>query len=340
MAFNLEDKIRWEELAPSLQAFLKKLQKMIEDEIARAKSAEKKLSDRIDKIWGSDGEKSSHDITEIWKKIKKLEGDLGKVGGKIDGVADTIAKNLDITLGCYGVSPTATVRKPGHGFDDPNHLGEWLLGDSDFGEMHVYRHVQVITNGTDVTWASLNGFSNLKFCTAKDSVFVQFSNKQKEYFVSVPNAMCSVVHGDSDGNIMSNDGSSWSAKVDSWTGGTVSCVNCLLYTDIAPKTSANNIRNNPSLNGNAVKIFKVSQTNANEWLTLTIPGGYPTVLGNYTKDKVYSALEIAQNSQVNIYGSHLSAVESNLPMKFLDDATWLSLIRFDTTEAGLLSKLP
>ena len=97
MAFNLEDKIRWEELAPSLQAFLKKLQKMIEDEIARAKSAEKKLSDRIDKIWGSDGEKSSHDITEIWKKIKKLEGDLGKVGGKIDGVVDTIAKNLDIT---------------------------------------------------------------------------------------------------------------------------------------------------------------------------------------------------------------------------------------------------
>ena len=139
---------------------------------------------------------------------------------------------------------------------------------------------------------------------------------------------------------MSNDSSSWSAKVDSWTGGTIACVNCLLDTDIAPKTSANNIRNNPSLNGNAVKIFKVSQTNANEWLTLTIPGGQPTVLGNYTKDKVYSALEIAQNSQVNIYGAHLSAVESNLPMKFLDDATWLSLIRFDTTEAGLLSKLP
>ena len=32
--FNLEDKITWDELAPSLQDLFKKLQKMIEDEIA------------------------------------------------------------------------------------------------------------------------------------------------------------------------------------------------------------------------------------------------------------------------------------------------------------------
>lgn len=339
MAFNLEDKIRWEELAPSLQAFLKKLQKMIEDEIARAKSAEKKLSDRIDKIWGSDGEKSSHDITEIWKKIKKLEGDLGKVGGAIDGVTDTIAKNLSISVGYYGQSPTSTPEKPGQR-SDPNSLGEWLLSNSDFGEMHVYRHVDITTNGTDATWSSVNGYKNLKLCTAKDSVYVQFQNNLKEYFISVPNAMCGVVLGDASQNIIATNGTSWSAKVDSWNGGSIACINGIIYTDIAPKTSANNIRNIPSLNGNNIKIYRVTQNSTNEWVTLSIPCGYNVVLDDYTKDKVYQPSEVIQHCQVNTHGVHLGSYESNLPMKFIDDATWLSLIKFDTTESGLMSKLP
>ena len=48
MAFDLENKIRWEELSPSLQ-------------------------DKFVQIWGSDGESVMpiHNITEIWKQIKK-----------------------------------------------------------------------------------------------------------------------------------------------------------------------------------------------------------------------------------------------------------------------------
>ena len=46
MAFNLENKIRWEELSPSLQ-------------------------DKFKQIWGPDGESvmPAHNITEIWKKL-------------------------------------------------------------------------------------------------------------------------------------------------------------------------------------------------------------------------------------------------------------------------------
>ena len=327
----VEDKITWDELAPSLQALFKKLQKMIEDEIARAKDAENKLNIRINNIWGSDGEKSSHDITEIWKNLEKLKETT-------KGVADTIAKNLQITVGCYGQSSTSTPEVPGHR-SDPNALGEWMLKpNGEFGEMHIYRHTAITTNGTDVTWTSLNGFSNLKLCKATDAVYVQFQNKLKEYFISVPNAMCSVVTRDTGGNILTNDGSSWSAKVDSSTGGSIAYINSIVYTDIS--SSANNVKNNPSLNGNTIKIYKVTQTNVNEWLTLSIPGGYTVILDNYVKDKVYSASEIVQDSQVNIHGAKLSTMDSNLPMKFLDDATWLSLIHIAKTDSELYAKLP
>ena len=128
--------------------------------------------------------------------------------------------------------------------------------------------------------------------------------------------------------------------VDSSTGGSIACINSIVYTDIAPKTGVNNVKNNPSLNGNTIKIYKVTQTNVNEWLTLSIPGGYTVILDNYTKDKVYSASEIVQDSQVNINGAKLSTMDSNLPMKFLDDATWLSLIHIAKTESELYAKLP
>ena len=335
--FNLEDKITWDELAPSLQALFKKLQKMIEDEIARAKNAENKLNIRINNIWGSDGEKSSHDITEIWKNLGQLKKDIKDAKKKADDTADTIAKNLQITVGCYGQSSTSTPEVPGHR-SDPNALGEWMLKpNGEFGEMHIYRHTAITTNGTDVTWTSLNGFNNLKLCKATDAVYVQFQNKLKEYFISVPNAMCAVICRDTSGNILTNDGSSWSAKVDSWTGGSISCINCIVYSDIV--SSATNVKNNPSLNGNTIKIYKVTQ-NANEWLTLSIPGGYDVILDNYAKDKVYSASEIVQDSQVNINGAKLSTMDSNLPMKFLDDATWLSLIHIAKTESELYAKLP
>ena len=102
MAFNKENKITWEELAPSLQELFKGLQTQITKEVERAKSEETRIEGRlnaeinrakaeerrlqgeIDDIWGSDGKNTSHDITEIWAKLGEME--------------ETIDENMKIAL--------------------------------------------------------------------------------------------------------------------------------------------------------------------------------------------------------------------------------------------------
>ena len=97
MAFDLENKIRWEELSPSLQ-------------------------DKFVQIWGSDGESVMpiHNITEIWKQIKKilaqisalqsqvnslenkvktLDNKVTKLDTRVDNLKDVVNKNSEITLG-------------------------------------------------------------------------------------------------------------------------------------------------------------------------------------------------------------------------------------------------
>ena len=96
MAFNKENKITWEELAPSLQELFKGLQTQITNEYERATREEQRIEGRlnyeilratkredwleadynklINQIWGSDGRKyPEHDITAIWAAIEELE---------------------------------------------------------------------------------------------------------------------------------------------------------------------------------------------------------------------------------------------------------------------------
>ena len=95
MAFNKENKITWEELAPSLQELFKGLQTQITNEYERATREEQRIEGRlnyeilrateredwleadynklINQIWGSDGRLDEHNITEIWAKLEELE---------------------------------------------------------------------------------------------------------------------------------------------------------------------------------------------------------------------------------------------------------------------------
>ena len=199
----VEDKITWDELAPSLQALFKKLQKMIEDEITRAKDAENKLNIRINNIWGSDGEKSSHDITEIWKNLKKLKDGLDGIDEKIKGVTDTIAKNLDITVGTYGSSNTSTPEYPNQ--RTGNNIGEQLKYSNEYGDFFVYRHTTITTKGTTPDEeVGYNGYKNTKSCDANDFVTVMIPNpKKKLFYISVPTVLGACTFLDINGNVIS-----------------------------------------------------------------------------------------------------------------------------------------
>ena len=275
----VEDKITWDELAPSLQALFKKLQKMIEDEIARAKDAENKLNIRINNIWGSDGEKSTHDITEIWKNLGKLNTAITNTTTLIDDLKDTVNKNVTITIGYYGQSPVAEPEIPGHR-SDPNSMGEWLLNpNSEFGKLNVYRHAQITTTEGDIVWPSLNEHKNVKFCRVEDSIFVSFENKFKEYFISVPFALPCIFNLDGNGALMSGTGRGWESKINAGSGGSISSYSGAAYTDLGGSSLAKNI---PVLNGTNVSILRIVQIEK-EWVTLSIPAGYIILLDDYKK---------------------------------------------------------
>ena len=137
MAFNKENKITWEELAPSLQELFKGLQTQITKEVERAKSEETRIEGRlnaeinrakaeerrlqgeIDDIWGSDGKNTSHDITEIWAK-------LGELGDALDDLEDSVDSNMSIAI-----SKGVGIRNSLNG-RPPQAPGEWEINVREF----------------------------------------------------------------------------------------------------------------------------------------------------------------------------------------------------------------
>jgi len=94
MNYSYEGRVIWHDLSPPIQELLKRLSSnlnntqntnfldLLNQEINRAKKKEQEiyddLMDEIMAIWGEDGKNTSHDITEIWKKLEEI-------GAKGDG---------------------------------------------------------------------------------------------------------------------------------------------------------------------------------------------------------------------------------------------------------------
>ena len=332
--FNLEDKITWDELAPSLQALFKKLQKMIEDEIARAKDAENKLNIRINNIWGSDGEKSTHDITEIWKNLGKLKKDVDDAKKTANSVADTISKNLDITLGTFGASNTSTPEYPNQ--RTGNNIGDQMKYSNENGDFIVYRHTTITTKGSAPDEeVGYNGYKNIKSCQANDYVTITFPNpKKKDFYISVPTVIGAYTCLDIDGNLILALGNI-NSKLQCNGGGYIKQDTAIVYSSL---NKPGFTINKSSYNGTIVNIYQVS-LNSIGGVLIEIDPIYTVFADDYKLNRTYSAQEITTHFScprpVNLAG----ATATSGKIAFVDDERWCKLIHCADTVQEIKNKL-
>lgn len=353
MAFDLENKIRWEELSPSLQ-------------------------DKFVQIWGSDGESVMpiHNITEIWKQIKKilaqisalqsqvnsleskvnaLDNKVTKLDTKVDNLKDVVNKNSEITLGQYGNSVTATAEDPANRGPNPynscgHNLGERMLVDLGIGTgfAEVYRHSTVKCYGMDPDEANgVNGFKNVKRCTIRDMVIVEgaaTSAPSTDFFISIPSVFPMFIYLDTDKNIICYDGTSnVNAFETDAVGAYVTEVGWCLYIDINPSTTSMNpsdyprIINNPKYNGNGVRIFKIHTTPTYRFKLTVNTYAYANI-DEYAPNKLYSAEDLMVHTLVPCMTWDKNQTTTSA-RKFINDIDWVKMVHITSNYNSMINYL-
>ena len=134
--FNLENKITWKELAPSLQAMFKTLQSQITD-----------VKNEVNNINISLGDINDH-LTQIDNSITNIEGDITNINNDISEINNNIEEVTNITnniTGMFATGEQGQVVK----IDAENN---GLFADDNFHKMNVF------DNNSDIT-AFKNSFN-------------------------------------------------------------------------------------------------------------------------------------------------------------------------------------
>ena len=127
--FNLENKITWKELAPSLQAMFKTLQSQITD-----------VKNEVNNINISLGDINDH-LTQIDNSITNIEGDITNINNDISEINNNIEEVTNITnniTGMFATGEQGQVVK----IDAENN---GLFADDNFHKMNVF------DNNSDIT---------------------------------------------------------------------------------------------------------------------------------------------------------------------------------------------
>ena len=131
--FNLENKITWKELAPSLQAMFKTLQSQITD-----------VKNEVNNINISLGDINDH-LTQIDNSITNIEGDITNINNDISEINNNIEEVTNITnniTGMFATGEQGQVVK----IDAENN---GLFADDNFHKMNVFDNNSDITSFKD-----------------------------------------------------------------------------------------------------------------------------------------------------------------------------------------------
>ena len=131
--FNLENKITWKELAPSLQAMFKTLQSQITD-----------VKNEVNNINVSLGDINDH-LTQIDNSITNIEGDITNINNDISEINNNIEEVTNITnniTGMFATGEQGQVVK----IDAENN---GLFADDNFHKMNVFDNNEDITSFKD-----------------------------------------------------------------------------------------------------------------------------------------------------------------------------------------------
>ena len=327
-AFNRENKVRWEDLAPSMQ-------KIIND------------------IWGDEPELSRYkadpykwDIKALWKVIDTIINALGGGPGggpggyditNITNIFTTINQTINLTetvIGGYGewvngATHTAT----------SSTTGAWLWVPNLGAGANVYRSTAFynIFPLDVIPTYSLGGttYSNVKLnVLAKDSIFVNLRAPSNHFYISVPFGVQCCPYLDSAGLIQAADGTGYSSTAHSSKGAFIQGSTAIAFsTSLSGSVSPNNVVSSGVLNGNIINIYEIHMNGSSgDWVAIACPNGYAIDIANHTTGTVHSS-NFFKSNIIGRNGVYMT------PPVWIPDDKWVSYIYTDTNLNSLISRV-
>lgn len=328
-AFNRENKVRWEDLAPSLQ-------KTIND------------------IWGDEPELSRYkadpykwDIKALWKVIDTIINALGGGPGggpggydvtKITNIFTTINQTINLTetsIGQYEYWPNANI----HTATSSTEGG--LLWVPNLGSGAYCRRCTCFYNLYPINIMptySLGGvtYSNVKRdVIASDYIYIEFIAPSNHFYISVPLGVQCCPFLDSANNIIA-----WDPSVNLSCGAyTSKGAFTRLYawipfsTSLSGATASSQVVSNGNLNGNVISIYEVHMNGGGgNAVVITCPNKYYIDISNHTAGTVHPSSFFKSNI-IGRAGAYAT------PPVWIPDDKWVSYIHTDTNVNNLISRV-
>ena len=175
--FNLENKITWKELAPSLQAMFKTLQSQITDVKNEVNNINISLGDinesinQINQTIENNYNELKGDITNIEGDITNIEGDISNIENNIEEVTN-ITNNITGIIASGNIGQLITIGKDNTLVSDNNfRILRVVDNDNDF---NIEKKNVVSTKEIFDSWGRYNSFDSaqcIKYCHNVDDKF-------------------------------------------------------------------------------------------------------------------------------------------------------------------------
>lgn len=327
-AFNRENKVRWEDLAPSMQ-------KIIND------------------IWGDEPELSKYkanpykwDIKALWKVIDTIIKALGGTSGggpggyditNITNIFTTINQTINLTetfIGQYGEWVDGGVHPA-----TSSSTGTWLWVPNLGANANVHRHTAFYnTSPLDILPTySLGGttYSNVKRnVIAKDNIFINLRAPSNHFYISVPSGVQCCPYLDSAMLIEAAGGDGYSCTAHSSKGAFIQGVTLIAFsTSLSGSVSPNNVVSSGVLNGNIINIYEIHMNGSSgDMVTITCPNNYAIDIANHTTGTVHSS-NFFKSNIIGRNGVYMT------PPVWIPDDKWVSYIQTDTNLNNLISRV-